>query len=1414
MSDNKYETVRRKLPNAHRGHLIEYDGRLAEVERTEGGKPTIISYVVSDINEDEMEKMMRELISNRQASVSNTELFQILNEHGYEDKLQDVMTDEIVGIPKKDIERVQRYLTKKKENEALMLQKSTQKKKGVSKEYDIHFNGRKREISVTERPVTIPTVENQPLPQIKEKTPPKQKTPSKENEKPLVANLPKPISKNTPESLKDIKSFVKRVGIEEKNIMKQTQNVFDGQCVRKKSNWVVVKDEHKFDHPKFNPSEMKDAIPSNSPKLEALLKKIAELDKKDMETDGHLYKHFIYSDIRVNGYGAKMVTSGLVANGFKLGYTAKLNANNKHGKIEMLPRGSDGEHTFYLLASINVYDKPLPVGIKRAVLDNFNSRPDNVHGDVARIIVMDSGYKEGIDLFDIKYIHIFEPPLQNADQKQIIGRGTRTCGQKGLQFHPTMGWPLYVYIYDVTIPEEHRPEFMGSKSLFDLYIKSTNIDLRFFEFQKDLERLVVYGSVDYDLNRAIHNFSTHIDNADSFVGGAGDEPRQRPPKQKVEKKVWQRPFTEAVKYGKLPQILTDKSGSRFEKMKQYILHYYSDYQWKNIKMENLCSDKPKGGQRTRRQKMHAGSKETDKKATNNKTKKNNPPVANPLKVFPTDTGDKYVSRFPANVIPGYNQVVYNKGKESKSNSEEEKEKEEEAKRKPFLQFTPTQDFVSHYFTPELPLKGMLLWHSVGTGKTCTAIATATNEFEKQGYTILWVTKATLKSEIYKNVFDQICSLDLRRRIETEGLEIPTDPKKRLQTLSPSWNIQPISYKQLSNLVEGRNQFYTQIRKKNPKSDPLYKTLLIIDEAQKLYGATDLVYTERPDMNSIEKAIQNSYEVSGDDSVKLLLMSATPITNSPMEIIKLINLTKPYHEHITTHFEEFSARFLDQEGHFTQEGQRDFLNMIAGTVSYLNREKDARQFSQPIIKRVNVPLAKHNSELMEYDPNYVKEVAKSEINQLQDQIKKNEELIDKKYKRITKSSFDYVKDECKELPEGEEKSKCLQEAKAKIDELQKESNQEMAELKKSITAMKKEIKEVTAKRKNKLEELKDYFKKNPDKAKDYMKSMYYGLQDECAKVAAFDNLGPYIEKHPDILRYEEELKYYDNKVVELRKKQKIMVDDYNNHLAQLAEQLNQPGIKKSDKDIINKTIASVKREMAANTSDKVLIAETRILMSRKKQREADRENHKKTLRNQVKQYFERVKKRREEIEEREFALRREKERQEELLEKLRLQEEKKKQQEEENRRKEEEKKRKQEEDKRKKEEEKKKKQEEARIKKEEENKKKEEEKKKKEEEKKKKEEEEKRKKEEENKKKEEEKKKKQEEARIKKEEENRKKEEEKRRKQEEKKQKDEEEKRKKKELEEEKKRNKNATKNKLFPVIEPPPAPFSEPKEES
>jgi hypothetical protein len=84
---------------------------------------------------------------------------------------------------------------------------------------------------------------------------------------------------------------------------------------------------------------------------------------------------------------------------------------------------------------------------------------------------------------------------------------------------------------------------------------------------------------------------------------------------------------------------------------------------------------------------------------------------------------------------------------------------------------------------------MLLYHSVGTGKTCSAIAAATANFEPFDYTILWVTRTTLKNDIWKNMFDQVCHKSIQERI-TNGEVITDVHKERMRLLSKAWRIAP------------------------------------------------------------------------------------------------------------------------------------------------------------------------------------------------------------------------------------------------------------------------------------------------------------------------------------------------------------------------------------------------------------------------------------------------------------------------------------------------------------------------------------------------------------------------------------------------------------------------------------------------
>jgi superfamily II DNA or RNA helicase len=252
---------------------------------------------------------------------------------------------------------------------------------------------------------------------------------------------------------------------------------------------------------------------------------------------------------------------------------------------------------------------------------------------------------------------------------------------------------------------------------------------------------------------------------------------------------------------------------------------------------------------------------------------------------------------------------------------------------------------------------MLLWHSVGTGKTCSAIALASTQFEPAGYSIIWVTRHTLKADIWKNIFEQVCHKTIAEEIRA-GKLAPEDVEKRQKRLAQQW-IPPMSYRQFSNVVQGKNPIYEVLKKRNGKLDPLKKTLIIIDEAHKLYSS-DFKGAEKPDVPAFMAALQNSYAVSGQESARVLLMTATPYNESPMELMMLLNLCRVKEAALPTELSKFVELYMDSKGNFTKEGLKMYMNAIAGQISYLNREADPSQFAQPIFADVVVPISTFDS----------------------------------------------------------------------------------------------------------------------------------------------------------------------------------------------------------------------------------------------------------------------------------------------------------------------------------------------------------------------------------------------------------------------------------------------------------------------
>lgn len=303
-----------------------------------------------------------------------------------------------------------------------------------------------------------------------------------------------------------------------------------------------------------------------------------------------------------------------------------------------------------------------------------------------------------------------------------------------------------------------------------------------------------------------------------------------------------------------------------------------------------------------------------------------------------------------------------------------------------LQLTETQKMVSSYFTPTTNIKGMVLWHSVGTGKTCTAVAMSRN-FANQGYNVLWVTTKKLMSEgPWKNVFKKICDGHIADMFN-EGTTVPYALGDRAEAMAkfvPHFT-EPMTHINLTNAIEPSSTPKAKSKIRNTRSsgvtskDPLYKTLIIIDEAHKMYDNLDLNQNQRANMVEFEKAIRNSYSMSGENSCKLLLLTATPIVEHALYFCNVLNLLidapkggmlpqvdmakiKSIHTTyqkkvdeetrnnlIKNEIERTNQLFRETYGlnaanQFSTEGKTEFQNTIKGLVSYLDYSNDPQTFA--------------------------------------------------------------------------------------------------------------------------------------------------------------------------------------------------------------------------------------------------------------------------------------------------------------------------------------------------------------------------------------------------------------------------------------------------------------------------------------
>ncbi len=227
------------------------------------------------------------------------------------------------------------------------------------------------------------------------------------------------------------------------------------------------------------------------------------------------------------------------------------------------------------------------------------------------------------------------------------------------------------------------------------------------------------------------------------------------------------------------------------------------------------------------------------------------------------------------------------------------------KKKKNIHQEPTQMLIRNFISKNTIYDNLLLYHNLGTGKTCTSISVAEGFKEyvnNMGRKIIVLVK---NKNIQKNFMDELlskCTNDEyigpdERKIYTGEIQYKNSEIKRNEIILKATKeinryYQFITYGTFVNRVFGIKEFVKdeygkntkrvkkvngEIVRKQPRDEikNLSNSVIIVDEAHNI--------TDNDIYKSLFKVLSKSY------NTRLLLLTATPIYDNPTEIFELSNL---------------------------------------------------------------------------------------------------------------------------------------------------------------------------------------------------------------------------------------------------------------------------------------------------------------------------------------------------------------------------------------------------------------------------------------------------------------------------------------------------------------------------------------------
>jgi hypothetical protein len=276
---------------------------------------------------------------------------------------------------------------------------------------------------------------------------------------------------------------------------------------------------------------------------------------------------------------------------------------------------------------------------------------------------------------------------------------------------------------------------------------------------------------------------------------------------------------------------------------------------------------------------------------------------------------------------------------------------------------PHQNFVKNFVSSDTPYKGLLLYHGVGTGKTCSAIGIA-EENRKKGMnynsevklqTII-IASPNVQDNFKQQLFDKK-KLDISNNIFTLNTCVGNDLIKEVNPNDSEISEKQL-VKQINNIITTNYNFmgYTQFglwakSLISVDNDTGYEKEQIkrieINRIKKYFNNRLIIIDEVHNIRIVDDNSQQKFTTNilmkiakYTDNMKLILLSATPMYNSYKEIIWITNLLNINDNRSSIRISDVfdtDGNFIKNDDPDTEDGDELLKRKLIGYVSYLRGE---------------------------------------------------------------------------------------------------------------------------------------------------------------------------------------------------------------------------------------------------------------------------------------------------------------------------------------------------------------------------------------------------------------------------------------------------------------------------------------------